>query len=303
MVAGVQSLAPAQLTTPETRMHVNASQKMSTSFAMIGDTTGESMTARSTLPNPPLVEALFELRWNLAPRKDGPPTDPYYRFLLGRLQEKVAQNYPHVEALPSSQIPDELVPGQATYRFRVAPEEWPLIQIGPGLITFNQTTGYEWPEFRRGVLSTIRELFEAHPKPSELSVQTMLLRYINADPIDKDGYLEFVRDQLGVSIHFPPELFGTTGVSSVPAAAHWMTQFPTSSPEGTINLTLGLGEKDQAPAVIWDLALHSQQAGIPRLPEDASAWLDSAHRVLEHWFFKLIEGSSLEHKYSTAATA
>ena len=92
------------------------------------------------LKHKPLVEAILELKWREAPEAEM-IRYPYYGVLVGRLSDRVEEEYPFQERLPTADLP-ELIAGQmqvATHRFRSAANEWPLIQIGPGVMTFNET--------------------------------------------------------------------------------------------------------------------------------------------------------------------
>lgn len=74
---------------------------------------------RKILENKPLVEAIFEIRWNLEVDKEFSITDknglkhptrvdPHYKLLIGRLYDKINTEYPYHESLPASKMPDEL---------------------------------------------------------------------------------------------------------------------------------------------------------------------------------------------------
>gem|GEM_PF-5568194 len=50
------------------------------------------------LPNKPLVEAIFEFRWQI-PSEEG---DPHYTLFVGRLYDRVQPHYPFHEPLPTA---------------------------------------------------------------------------------------------------------------------------------------------------------------------------------------------------------
>ena len=56
------------------------------------------MTAKK-LKNAPLIEAIFELRWELSKKPDGRQFDPHHKILLGIIYEKVKDDYPFHEQL------------------------------------------------------------------------------------------------------------------------------------------------------------------------------------------------------------
>ena len=96
------------------------------------------------LSNKPLVEAIFELKWKLKKSENGGQIDPNYKILVGMLYDRLKRNYPQLEALPASDMPDEMVPHVVQNRFRVGKGKWPLVQIGPGILTVNDTGNYTW---------------------------------------------------------------------------------------------------------------------------------------------------------------
>src|SRR4030042_1289560 len=91
---------------------------------------------KNKLINPPLVEALIELRWNLN-SENNIINDPNYNFLLGMFFEKIKNDYPLRINLPFSNMPPELIPYSVQYQFRKKENEWPVVQMGLGLLTNN----------------------------------------------------------------------------------------------------------------------------------------------------------------------
>lgn len=49
---------------------------------------------RKILKNKPLVEAIFELRWELKEQESRMKIDPHYKILVGRIYDKVSNEYP-----------------------------------------------------------------------------------------------------------------------------------------------------------------------------------------------------------------
>ena len=60
-------------------------------------------------------------------------------------------------------------------------------------------------------------------------------------------------------------------------------------------LNLGRGQKNDSPALVWDLLFISVGNDVPGFDELAQ-WLSDAHDILEKWFFTLIEGD-LYHEF------
>ena len=251
------------------------------------------------LKHKPLVEAILEIRWRLTNHANGAGTDPHYKLLLGRLFDRLLDQYPEHEALPAASIPDELVGHVVQHRFRAAPDQWPLVQLGPGILTVNETDKYVWSDFEPRLIAAVKELYAAHPKASDLTVQSLVLRYIDAVEFDygTDDAFDFLRDKLKVQLGLPLGLFDGTPVGRIPQSSSWQASFRCNKPPGRVHLSFATGRKADRPAVLWETTVQSAEEDVPRLPDEFPSWLDAAHAITSDWFFKLIEGE-LERRFA-----
>jgi len=254
--------------------------------------------ASKPLQNAPLIEALFEVKWALENPAPNIEIDPHYKFLLGRLFERLQNRYPEHEPLPTSVIPDHLAAHTIQHRFRTAKGAWPLVQVGPGILTVNETDKYTWGDFQRNAQEVFSKLFEAHPKPEELKVTNLLLRYINAIEFDygHNNILGLVAQELKTSVSFLPALFQGNAVGSNPVKLDCHATFPSRDPAGVVHIRFATGHKDKIPALIWELIFETHQDELPALPHDFAAWMTAAHQILADWFFKLMTGE-LERRF------
>src|SRR5262249_46385506 len=110
----------------------------------------------------------------------GQESDPHYKLLLGRLYDRLLAEYPEHEQLATASFPDELVGHVIQHRFRATANGWPLIQLGPGILTINSTADYTWQDFRPRAVAAVRRLYEAHPRTTDLKLSAITLRYIDA---------------------------------------------------------------------------------------------------------------------------
>jgi len=250
------------------------------------------------LKNKPLIEAILEVRWALEKQADDMQVDPHYKLLLGRMFDRVKGEYPEPEELPQTLIPDKMTPYMVKQRFRVGASDWPLIQIGPGIMSVNDTAKYKWSDFRARSISAVGKLFEAYPKADSLKVTRLVLRYIDAVEVDfaKQDVSDFLRDKLKLSTSLPPNLFTDTRVQEMPRHFHWEAAFDCSNPTGVVSLRFVTGEKEGKRALIWETVVRSE-GDLPTLPDGFAEWIDAAHGITDDWFFKLIEGD-LERKFS-----
>ena len=144
----------------------------------------ELIPEREDLPNKPLVEAIFEMQWAFSSAEGQSEVDPGFRILLGRLYDRVRSEYPFLENLPQAQFPEEMTGRLVRHRFRTTKDGWPLVQVGPGVLSVNETQEYSWDRFRPRLTRAISALFESYPTDiHQLRVTQVLLRYLDAVPI------------------------------------------------------------------------------------------------------------------------
>jgi len=251
------------------------------------------------LKNKPLVEAILEVKWALTSPAPGVQIDPHYKILLGRLYDKVYGDYPEHEQLPTATIPDEIVGQTVQHRFRCGPNDWPLLQIGPGILTLNDTHKYIWSDFRSRSLTAIDKLFEAYPKPTDLKIESLLLRYIDAiefDYLARDLF-GFLQEKMKVAISLPDSLFVNQEVPQNPAVFSLQAAFACHDPNGLVTVRFASGQKDARPALLWETLVESKGDSLPILPKGFAGWIDAEHTITDDWFFKLIEGE-LERRFS-----
>ena len=251
------------------------------------------------LKNKPLVEAILEVRWGLQGNAHGPQNDPNYKILLGRLFDRVSQDYPTHEALPTSQIPEEIVANVVHHRFRVAPDAWPVIQVGPGIFTLNAASDYKWEDFLPRAVTAVKRFYEAYPRIDDLKIVHLALRYIDAVDFDcsTDSALVFLQDRLKVGVTLPESLFHNTGVENEPRSFVSQYAFKCEAPRGLISIRFADGLKNNQPVLLWETTVESTGDDVPKMPDSFEVWLEAAHKITGDWFFKMIEGE-LERRFS-----
>jgi uncharacterized protein (TIGR04255 family) len=251
------------------------------------------------LKNKPLVEAVLEVKWALkAHLQPGIEIDPHYRLLLGRFSERIEKEYPYHEPLPSSQIPDGMVAHSVQHRFRVGNGKWPLIQIGPGILTINETSSYTWQDYGERCKKVMSHLYDAYPAKTDLSFTDLSLRYIDAMDFDYNvnNLLSFLSEKLKTKIELPSSLFQGTGVKEYPIGLNWQISFKQEKPGGIVSIRFATGQKDKSPSIIWETLVQTAGQHLPKIPDGFPQWLDDAHAITDDWFFKLIEGD-LERRF------
>ena len=262
--------------------------------------------SRKDLKNKPLVEAIVEIRWHLIQpiKVQGPAPmilpalDPHYRLLLGRLFDRFRGEYPFHEQLPTATLPDDMVGHVVQHRFRSAKDDWPLVQVGPGVFTVNDTHRYTWTDFQQRTKEAVVRLYDAHPSVAEFRIQSLVLRYIDAVEYNyqEENAFAFLNDKMKVGITLPDSLFHITGVESRPCSFSWQATFQCSKPAGRVHVSFATGQKEEKPAILWETTVQSVGDDVPNMPDGFPDWIDAAHEITDDWFFKLIEGE-LERRF------
>jgi len=251
---------------------------------------------RKILKNKPLVEAIFELRWNLQEPARGIKIDPHYKLLIGRLYDKLHNEYPFHEQLSAATIPDEIAGYIVQHRFRKDKNKWPLIQIGPGIITVNDTQGYVWEDFERRIIQAVNTLFEIYPESkNSLKVNRLLLRYIDAIAFDfeRDNIFTFLKEKMKTKINLYQNLFEGTRVKKLPLGLDLRFSFISAKPKGAVHLRFVRGKTKESDALIWETMVESVSEDAPETQNKIADWIKEAHDLTDNWFFKLIEGELL----------
>jgi len=248
---------------------------------------------RKILKNKPLVEAIFELRWELQEPASGMKIDPHYKILIGRIYDRVKDEYPFHEQLPTAAIPDEIAGYIVQHRFRKDKDKWPLIQIGPGIITLNDTGGYIWEDFEKRLYHILKVLFDAYPDAeTNLKINWALLRYIDAVDFnyEENNIFSFLSSNLKICIDIYEKLFEETGVGNLPLGFDLRFSFPATKPKGAVHLRFVRGKRKNEDALIWETQVQSVGEYAPKTKEQIRTWVTDAHTLTDDWFFKMIEG-------------
>lgn len=247
------------------------------------------------LTNKPLVEALFELRWHLEEPQPGFFVDPYYQMLIGKYYGQVEEKFPFWEKLPQADMPDSIIPHLPGHRFRKGDGQWPLVQLGPGLLTVNDTEGYSWNSFSEHCSDALQALWFSYEKSGKkLSVKQVVLRYIDADYLENETVRDFLANNLKITLNVPDSLFQSKKVKENTAGLAIHMIFPSDTPQGHIQVKFSQGQKSGKDALIWETIVDVQGETTPKTIEEIQAWLLEAHNLTHEWFFALISGPLLE---------
>ncbi|MFZ5452278.1 MAG: TIGR04255 family protein [Thermodesulfobacteriota bacterium] len=245
------------------------------------------------LSKKPLVEAIFELKWQLKEIATNINIDPEYKLLVGIIYDRIKKDYPSHQSLDSTNIPDEFSGYVVQHRFRKGENSWPLVQLGPGIITLNDTKEYDWDDFKERIINVSNVLFDVYPESHiKLKIKSALIRYIDAIEFDydKENILSFLKDKLKIEVKVHEKLFDNTGVNNLPSFYDLKFSFKSGKPRGIIRIRFVKGRKQGSDSLIWETTVESIGEDAPSNIGEINIWVEEAHRLTHDWFFKLIEG-------------
>jgi uncharacterized protein (TIGR04255 family) len=243
--------------------------------------------------NSPLIEVISEIRWKLLPISSIPDAeiDPFYSSSIEPFTKGAeALGYGVVERLVPADVPIELVARQPVFRFRRNANEWPLLQLGPGVLTSNIVPPYQgWDEFRKSIASSVQLLRDCYPAADRvMQVDQLQLRYLNAFT-ERHTYSRgstFLSDCLNVELNLRGKLSdvmdSTAGRGLVGLDLRMLMNTGDGS-TGRVNIREG--RKFNEDALIVELRMVGGQSPVAGLAVDhVLAWYDSAHSSISELF-------------------
>jgi hypothetical protein len=265
-------------------------------------TVGPSAMARSAsetdirLPNAPLVEAVFELRWTLAGHPGTPShTDPGFFPMRESFTKNIAR-LGFVE-VRDTVGPQDFLAGNAVARryFLAKDREFPLMQMGPGIFASNQSSEYTWPSFKKQVLDGVSTAINSYPLLPNfpLTPNYLELRYIDAfdaSLVETTDLVRFLEPATTMKLEYPPflssrERFGDRlegRVQLQTVAKGWKaSQFA---------FDLASARHGEEPIVRLESKVMTTAGGAPKLTRpqaflsELGKWLEFAHGITSPFF-------------------
>ncbi len=147
------------------------------------------------LPNAPLREAIVSLKWALPNTPQGARYDTGLDLAVGHLHQLISKEYPTFRRITT---PLGLGPFQSNYNpiFRFAHESgYPLIQLGSGLMSFNESgKQYDWEHFSQALQKAVKNLGEAYPSDY---LELVELRFLLINRLEVKHFEAYLRKHHG----------------------------------------------------------------------------------------------------------
>lgn len=233
----------------------------------------------SKLPNAPLIEVIFELKWQINRRSDFTK----YQYLVGDLYSVVKDRYPIRENLVPSEIPPDVLINKPIHRFRSKQNGYPLIQIGPGLITLNTNDeNYYWEDFYELSKEITSAFFDIYPVDHEsFNANLLYLDFFEFD-FKNQNVNDFLNDLFNITI-------SQNFIKTTKNPYNLDLGFFHETDLGKLSVTLKRGSNSQnQDGVVMNTMLQSEKEMGNK--EEILNWLNDAHEFSSDMFKKITEG-------------
>ena len=239
----------------------------------------------SKLPNAPLLEVIFEINWDLISKNDIAD----FQYLHGDLYSNLKSKYSLRENLLPPEIPLEILKGKPVFRYREKQGSYPLVQIGPGIISLNTNDEkYFWNQFREESNNILKLLNEIYPKYSELNLMPALT-YLDFFEYDKNKVtpLEFINSNFQLSLNDTFMDIKNSKINDV----NFTLNYDVNELVVSLNLRNGKINNDKDGLVLQTKVYGKKgKYNTGKLQE----WLDNAHDLSSKMFKSLTNGNLYE---------
>jgi uncharacterized protein (TIGR04255 family) len=235
------------------------------------------------LPNAPLKEVIFEVRWPLLDSDQGFMIDEGFELASGRLSSLVEKKFPVNRRVKPAELPEQFLPYQVIHQYWTDEETWPVLQLGPGIFTINYTDkAYEWDELRNLINDGVKWLSKAYQ--NELNINFASLNYIDIIKVEKyggvgDDWGSFIEKHFNMSHH---NRFPVHGKQK-----HLQINQVFEMKDGShIHIQFSDGSKNNKKAFVW-------QTGVLKKCDFSFdgllSWADFAHQTTHDLFMEMIK--------------
>lgn len=235
--------------------------------------------SRKKLKNAPLREAIFDLFWDSPVDKSGIKLDKEFELSQGKFQINVSDKFPvHKRIFP--QGTSIKVYGVPLHQFWKGDVQWPVIQLGPGVLTVNETDkNYDWEKtFRPNIffaMEALRKSYDICPELNRVS-----LKYIDSVDIHESENLgEFLKKNLLTEIENRYKVPGTL------SGLNLNQVFDVDDSKVSVNIQTAVNNITRSKAIVWVTSVI--RTG--KISEkELALWIDKAHGFASSLFVDML---------------
>lgn len=261
----------------------------------------------SFLPNAPLSEVVFELRWKLQGDQKTPPvfwTDPAYQILVSNFVPAAAK---YGFKTSKKLLQEGMVLAAHSIGIRLYETEdqpFPLWQLGPGIFASNESAAYVWPRFKKLAIDGIKTLLSSYPPTKQFDIEPIHieLRYIDSFDtalVPDQDLTNFINANTSLRIDLP-NFLKTKPIGKSPKAS-LLFEFPVSGVKNShFSFLIANGTSKDKSSIILEskFITRSDSINFGKTTESRlqyiSRWLEGAHSVTSPFFKQFISQSLMQ---------
>lgn len=240
----------------------------------------------SKLLNAPLQEVIFEIRWNIESKNDLES----FQFISGDIYSSLKGKYPFRKSINPPDIPLEILVNSPLYQFRTSENGYPLIQIGPGVLTFNSDDeNYFWDKFYSKSIE-LADVFEKSFQGKEskkFRANLIYLDFFEFNFLDDDVF-KYLNNHFNLNIN---QTFLET--NSLPNSLNLSFNYATEFGNLTVHFRKGKQVQKSTKELKEGIILQTHLGGEPMAlsVDGISKWLEESHNFCSGLFKKMTEGN------------
>jgi uncharacterized protein (TIGR04255 family) len=252
------------------------------------------------LPNAPLTEVVFEMRWDVVASPNPRISfDPGYPFVFDALTDFARQN--GFDRSVDMQSPAYSgLKNSISRRFYRGDDDFPLLQIGPGIFAVNDSSQYDWDSFLRLAEKGAGIIYRNYPKFKEFQffINHLELRYIDVfeeDLIGSSDFVEFVDRATRMNLELSPFLNKKSAFERDKRMRIQVDADVKGMKDTIFVLELGTAERESTPVIRLESKVITRserviQIGSPKMAnEKTREWLRKSHDITSPFFKDFIK--------------
>lgn len=233
----------------------------------------------SKLPNAPLLEVIYELRWSVKQKDELTK----FQYLIGDLYSSIKDIYPVRESLAPPEVPPDILINSPVHRFRKNENKYPLVQLGPGILTLNTTDdNYYWKDFYVWSKTLTEAFFMVYPVNNEVFRPSLLYLDFFRFDFKNENVNDFINKYFNININ--QGFINNTG-----NPFHLDIGFFYETELGNLSVTLKKGQNGKKEnGIVMQTSLHSKESKLES--KDVLTWLNDAHGFASDIFKEITQG-------------
>jgi uncharacterized protein (TIGR04255 family) len=249
----------------------------------------------TTLENPPLIEAIFELRWGEVASGELAYSQEEQSLFAGKVSASAASKGFGMCEMPQPGGAPVSLPMVVSHRFRESKDAWPCYQVGLGIFTANQAAkGYSWSSFKKAIGAGIGIYNQAAPEQLNSVKDTLqiTLRYQDAFfPDARKMVKEYLNEHFNIEAGLPSSFLDNKNLDKEKSSVNIQFNTNTNTPRGNVAIRIANAIISGRPGLLLEIAVISKakDAIDGELNKDALLnWVESAHELQKHSFDTLV---------------